>query len=153
MAEWVYVGQQTVQPGEFILFNEVNQPCMLGLILHLAGSGGFMLKGRAVKPQALRRCCPCLGGNNVVNYKVKFGANVAVPTGQTVGPITVAIVVGSATLLGTEMESAPTAVEEFNNVSRDSLVPIFQGCCQEIGVRNTSPIPILVENAIIDIEQ
>lgn len=153
MAEWVYVGRQTVQPGEFILFNEVNQPCTLGLILHQAGSGGFMLQGRAVKPQALRRRCPCCGENNVVNYKVKFGANVAVPTGETVGPITAAIVVGSATLLGTEMESTPAAVEEFNNVSRDSLVPIFQGCCMEIGVRNTSPIPILVENAIIDIDQ
>lgn len=113
MAEWVYVGQQTVQPGEFILFNEVNQPCNLGLILHLAGSGGFTLKGRAIKPQALCRRCPCLGGNDTVNYKVKFGANVAVPTGETVGPITVAIVVGSTTLLGTEMESTPTAVEEF----------------------------------------
>ena len=153
MAEWVYVGQQTVQPGEFILFNEVNQPCTLGLILHRAGSGGFMVKGTAVKPQALRRRCPCCGGNDTVNYKVKFGANVAVPTGETVGPITVAIVVGGATLLGTEMESTPTAVEEFNNISRDTLAPVFKGCCQEIGVRNTSPIPILVENAIIDIDQ
>ena len=75
MAEWVYVGQQTVQPGEFILFNEVNQPCTLGLILHRAGSGGFMVKGTAVKPQALRRCCPCCGGNDTVNYKVKVTIN------------------------------------------------------------------------------
>lgn len=153
MAEWVYVGRQIVQPGEFILFNETNIPCNLGLILHRAGSGGFLLKGKAVKQQALRRCCPCCGGNNTVNYKVKFGANVAVPEGETVGPITVAVVVGSATLLGTEMEVTPAAVEEFFNVSRDTAAPVFQGCCQEVGVRNTSAIPIAVENAIIDIEQ
>lgn len=153
MAEWVYVGRQIVQPGDFVLFNETSVPCNLGLILYRAGSGGFLLKGKAVKQQALQRRCPCCGGNNTVNYKVKFGANVAVPEGETVGPITVAVVVGSATLLGTEMEVTPAAVEEFFNVSRDTVAPIFQGCCQEVGVRNTSTIPIAVENAIIGIEQ
>lgn len=43
----------------------------------------------------------------------------------------------------------PAAVEEFFNVSVSKTIPIWNGCCQTVSVRNTSEIPILVQNANI----
>ena len=154
MAEWTSVAAQTVNPGESIVFTENPVPCNLGLILHRDDSGAFLAKGISAVNQILGRGCGCGCGNSkVVNYNVAFGANVAVPTGETVGPITVAIAVDGNTIAGTEMEVTPAAVEEFSNISRESSIPIWKGCCQTISVRNTSPIPILVENANIVIRQ
>ena len=152
MAEWTSVAAQTVNPGESIVFTENPVPCTLGLILHRDDSGAFLAKGISATSQILGRGCGC-GSNKVINYNVAFGANVAVPTGETVEPITVAIAVDGSTIAGTEMEVTPTVVEAFTNVSRESSVPIWKGCCQTISVRNTSPIPILVENANIVIRQ
>lgn len=151
MAEWTSVAAQTVNPGESIVFTENPSPCNAGLILHRDDSGAFLAKGISMKGSACG--CSCGLRNKVVEYKVAFGANVAVPTGETVGPITVAIAVDGSTIAGTEMEVTPTVVEAFSNISRESSIPIWKGCCQTISVRNTSPIPILVENANIAIWQ
>jgi hypothetical protein len=43
----------------------------------------------------------------------------------------------------------PAAVEEFFNVSRATTVPIWRNCCQTLTVRNTSNIPILMQQANI----
>lgn len=142
MAEWTSVTQQTVNPGESIVFTENPVPCNLGLILHRDDSGAFLMKG--VSSQTVSCCAR---RNSVVNYMADFGANIAVPTGQTVGPISVAFAVDGNTLAGTTMEATPAAVEEFFNVSRAANVPIWYGCCQTLSIRNTSEIPILVESA------
>ena len=86
-------------------------------------------------------------GQPSINYMVDFGANIAVPTGETVGPISVAYEIEGATLGGTTMTVTPAAVEEFFNVSRATNVPIWLGCCESFAVRNISSIPILVQNA------
>jgi hypothetical protein len=75
---------------------------------------------------------------------VSVGANIAVPEGQTVGEISIAIAVDGGTLSNTTMRVTPAAVEEFVNVSRTTNVSIFSGCCQTVTVKNTSTIPILV---------
>lgn len=141
MAEWTAVTVQTVNPGESIVFTENPVPCNLGLILHRDDSGAFLMKG--VSSQSY---CPCRR-NSVVNYMADFGANIAIPTGQTVGPISVALAVDGNTLGGTTMVVTPAAVEEFFNVSCAVNVPIWLGCCQTLSIRNTSEIPILVESA------
>ena len=150
MAEWTSVARQVVNPGEAIVFTENTIPCPYGLILHREDSGSFLVKGVAVKNQPRARCCLM---PQSVTYKVTFGANVAIPTGETVGPITVAIAIDGNSLLGTEMEISPAAVEEFSNISRCTPIGIWKGCCQSISVRNTSAVPIAVENANIGIEQ
>lgn len=157
MAEWTSVAQQTVNPGESIVFTENPVPCTLGLILHRDDSGAFLAKGISYEDQILgrgyNRGRNCGRASQVVNYDVAFGANIAIPTGETVQPISVAIAVDGATIAGTTMEETPAAAEEFANVSRVTNIPIWKGCCQTITVRNTSPIPILVENANIRIRQ
>ena len=150
MAEWTSVAVQTVNPGESIVFTENPVPCNLGLILHRDDSGAFLLKGIPTKAQA----CGCSSGRNrIVNYDVAFGANVAIPTGETVGPVTVAIAVDGNSIASSTMEVTPAAVEEYSNIARVTNIPIWKGCCQTVSVRNTSAIPILVESPTIRIAQ
>ena len=151
MAEWTSVAVQTVNPGESIVFTEHPVPCTRGLILRRDDSGAFLLKGDSDKPYYGCGCC-CQRAK-VVDYKANFGANIAIPTGETVGPITVAFAIDGNTLAGTEMEVTPAAVEQFFNVSRKTNVPIWKGCCQTLSIRNTSTIPILVESANLAISQ
>lgn len=136
MAEFSANAVQTVNPGEAIVFTDNPVPCTTGAVRHRDGTGAFLLSGRSN--------CPC---KRSVNYLVDFGANIAVPTGETVGAISVAIAIDGITVPGTEMEVTPAAVEEYFNVSRATNVGIWNGCCESVSIRNTSPIPILVENA------
>lgn len=151
MAEWTNVGVQTVNPGESIVFTENPVPCMKGYILHRNDSGAFLMKGIDTNPSSGCGCCCCRP--KVVNYDVDFGANIAVPTGETVGEISVAFALDGNTLAGTEMIVTPAAVEEYFNVSRDTNVSIWKGCCQTLSIRNTSTIPILVEYANVTFEK
>ena len=148
MAEWTGVAVQTVNPGEAIVFTENPVPCTKGLIQHRDDSGAFLLSGAANGCQPANQChCPCCNLNKSVQYVVDFGANIAIPTGETVGPISVAYAVDGNTLQGTTMIVTPATVEEYFNVSRATNVPIFRNCCQSFSIRNTSNIPILVQNA------
>ena len=148
MAEWTGVAVQTVNPGEAIVFTENPVPCTKGYIQHRDDSGSFLLSGATNGCQPTRQCsCPCCNVNKSVQYIVDFGANIAVPTGETVGSISVAYAVDGNTLQGTTMTVTPAAVEEFFNVSRATNVSIFKNCCQSFSIRNTSAIPILVQNA------
>lgn len=149
MAEWSSVARQIVNPGEAIVFTENPVPCTRGLVKHRDDSGTFNLNGNV--SSAVPHGCPCCRDNSV-QYDVFFGANIAVPEGETVGPISVAFEVGNGTLLGTTMISTPAAVEEFNNVARSTNVPVFKGCCQDFAIRNTSSIPIAVQYANVKIK-
>lgn len=151
MAEWTNVARQIVNPGEAIVFTENPVPCYRDLVKHRDDSGAFNLNGCVANNYNV---CPCCAAkNNSVQYLVDFGANIAVPEGETVGPISVAFEVGNGTLQGTTMIATPAAVEEFWNVSRASNVPVFKGCCQDFAIINTSAIPIAVTNANVIISR
>ena len=47
--------------------------------------------------------------------------------------------------------SNPTAVEEYFNVSSQHYVDTYCQCCVNVGVENTSDIPILVDNPNITV--
>lgn len=151
MAEWTSVAVQTVNPGESIVFTENPVPCTRGFILHRNDSGAFLMKGVDTNGYGGCNCCCCRPAT--VNYDVDFGANIAIPTGETVGEISVAFALDGSSLAGTEMVITPAAVEEFFNVSRSTNVSIWKGCCQTLSIRNTSTIPILVESANVNFEK
>lgn len=133
---------QTVNPGESVIFTNSPVPCSRGLVRHRDDTGNFLLKGNVRRSSCA--CCP-----STANYLVDFGANVAIPTGGTVGEIDVAITVDGGTIPTTEMSVTPAAVDEFFNVSDATIIPIWRGCCQTLTVRNISDQPILVRNANI----
>lgn len=86
-------------------------------------------------------------------YLVTFSGNIAVPTGETVGEVSLAITADGGVLSGSIMRATPAAVEEFFNVSTQHYVDV-PVCCGVVGVasvtiENVSDIPVLVDNANI----
>lgn len=143
MAEYSANAVQTVNPGESIVFTE-STPCNRGFVRHRDGTGSFLLSGWV--PNSCGCGCQC-NRNKAASYLVDFGANIAIPTGGTVGEISVAIAVDGATLPASTMIATPAAVEQYFNVSRAINAEIWRGCCETVTIRNTSDQPILVQNA------
>lgn len=139
MAEYSASAVQTVNPGEVVIFTASPSPCNRGLIRHRDDTGNFLLSGWT--PSRCGRYA------NSAEYLVDFGANIAIPTGGTIGEISVAITVDGATLPASQMIVTPAAVEQYFNVSRAINVDIWRGCCQTVSIRNTSEQPILVQDA------
>lgn len=149
MAEYSANAVQTVNPGESVIFTNVSTPCTRGIVRHRSDTGSFLVAGGQIP----RRNCGCPVYNAFNPVLVEFGANIAIPTGGTVGPISLALVVDGTTVPASTMIETPAAVEEFNNVSVAVSVPVWVGCCETITVRNTSDQPILVQNANIILER
>lgn len=143
MAEYSANAVQTVNPGESIIFTESPVPCRRGFVRHRDGTGSFLLSGWL--PSNYANGCPCR--NKTANYLVDFGANIAIPTGGTVGEISVAISIDGSTVPASIMIVTPAAVEEYFNISRAINVDIWRGCCETVSIRNTSDQPILVQNS------
>jgi len=106
---------------------------------HRAGSGLITLRGITNQCRA--------------RFRITFGANIAVPTGETVGPISLAIAIEGEPLQATIMIETPAAVEEFSNVSRTTFIDVPRGCCVSVSVRNVSDIPVNVQNANLIVER
>lgn len=133
---------QVVNPGESVVFTASPVPCNRGLVRHRNDSGNFLLRGNV-----RRNACGCCAES--AQYLVDFGANIAIPTGGTVGSISLALTLDGATIPTTQMTVTPAAVEEFWNVSDATILGVWRGCCQTLTVRNISDQPILVQNANI----
>lgn len=80
-------------------------------------------------------------------YSVHFSGNIAVPEGETVGPISVALAVDGETITASDAIVTPAAVDEYNNVSVSSLVRVYGCGGASVAVENTSDIPINVQDA------
>lgn len=142
MAEFQANAVQTVNPGETIVFTDTPVPCERGFVRHRDDSGTFLLSGYVPYSGGCKCCRP-----KSANYLVDFGANIAIPTGGTVGEISVAISIDGSTVPGSTMIVTPAAVEQYFNVSRAINVDVWRGCCESVAIRNTSDQPILVQNA------
>ena len=86
-------------------------------------------------------------------FRVSFGGNIAIPTGGTVDPISLAIAINGEPVATTTMISTPAAVEEYNNVFSAIFLDIPRGCCSQISVQNISDQDISVQNANLIIER
>lgn len=130
---------QTVNPNQAVLFTETAVPGNFSM-LHREGSGLVGLRGLT-------------NGQRRARFLVEFGANIAVPTGETVGAITLAISINGEPVLTSSMISTPSAVDAYNNVSASLYIDVPVGCCSQISVENISAIPINVQNANLIIER
>lgn len=86
-------------------------------------------------------------------FRVTFGGNVAIPTGGTVGPVTVAIGINGEPVQTSEMIVTPAAVNEYFNVYRSMFLDVPRGCCSQVSVENLTGGSILVQNANLTIER
>lgn len=92
---------------------------------------------------------------NPGRYLVTFSANIAVPTGETVGEVSLAMTADGGILGGSIMRATPAAVEEYFNVSTQHYVDVPK-CCGNVGtadvaIQNSGDIPVLVDNANITV--
>ena len=149
-AEYTAVERQIIQPNGFAIFTAAPVPCTKGFVVPRLGSGLFQLSGLGVP--RMGGCC-CNRKVMGVNYDVDFGANIAVPEGETVGEISVAITLGGTAIPSSIMTVTPAAVEQFFNVSRDITAQIVAGCCQTIAIQNLSTIPIAMIDASINFDR
>jgi hypothetical protein len=149
-AEYTAVERQIIQPNGFAIFTAAPVPCTKGYVVPRLGSGLFQLSGLGVP-----RTCGCGCNRRVlgVNYDVDFGANIAVPEGETVGEISVGIALGGTAIPSSIMTVTPAAVEQFFNISRDITAQIVAGCCQTVAIQNLSTIPIAMVDASINFDR
>lgn len=139
-AEYSNVPLQTVAVDDNILFNNGNRCCRKGFISHRDDSGIFFLKGAT-------NCCKAI-------YKVHFDGNIAIATGGTVEPISVAITINGEALGNATAIATPAAIGNFWNVAITTFVDVPCGCCVTVSVENASPTSAIeVENANIIFER
>ena len=135
MAEYTYNQAQTIAVNGPAIFND-SIPCTRGFIYHRNESGVFVLRGIVSNPTA------CLA-----RYRVTFNGNIAVPDGETVGPISMALSLGGEAIQTSNAIVTPTVTEAFFNITSTAFIDVPRGCCLSVGVENTSTIPITLENA------
>ena len=78
---------------------------------------------------------------------MSFGANITLPTGETPGPITLALSLNGEPLQNGEMTVVPAAVGALFNVSRIIEIDVPCNCCYTLSVRNIGTTPITVDGA------
>ena len=137
-AEYSAIPVQSIAVDENVLFSNGSRCCKKGFIQHRDDSGLFTLRGA-------RNC-------NAV-YRVSFGANIAIATGGTVEPISVALTINGETLVNALATVTPAAIGDFFNVSLETFIELPCGCCDTITVRNisdTTAIDVINANIVID---
>ena len=132
MAEYIANALQTVEVNQNVLFSDVTV-CGNCSIIHRAGSGLVGLRGITNQCRA--------------RYRVFFSGNIAIPTGGTVEPISLAIAIDGEPVASSLMIETPAAAEEFNNVASAVFLDVPRNCCVQVSVRNTSTQAIDVQNA------
>lgn len=130
---------QTVTAGSNVLLTDtvVNGNCS---IIHRNGSGLVTLRG-ITNNQCRAR------------FRVSFGGNIALPTGGTVGAISLAIAINGEAVATTTMISTPAAVEEYNNIFSAVFLDVPKGCCVQVSIKNTSTQVVSVQNANLIVER
>ena len=138
-SEYSAIAAQTVAVDENVLFNNGCRACRKGFIQHRDDSGIFFLKGASNGCRAV--------------YRVTFNGNIAIATGGTVEPISVALTINGEALGNATATVTPTVVEAFFNVSVTTFIEIPCGCCVTVSVKNvsdTTAIDVVNANIIFD---
>lgn len=139
-AEYSANANQVIPPGASFIFTETPSPCTRGFVKHRDGSGSFLLSGWTPK-----KACGCRSKS--AKYFVDFGANISIPEGGTVEPISVALAIDGSVVPASQMIVTPAAVNEYFNVSRAIGVDVWSGCCETVAIVNTSTQNIQAQNA------
>ena len=139
-SEYSAVAVQTVAVDENVLFNNGCRACRKGFIQHRDDSGIFFLKGAT--------------NNCRATYKVTFDGNIAIATGGTVEPISVALTINGEALGNSTATVTPAAIGDLFNVSVTTFIDIPCGCCVTVSVENVSDTTAIdVANANIVFER
>lgn len=139
MAEFSNSNTVIVAAGENLPLTETAAKAP-ACIMHREGSGLVTLRGLT-------------SGQCRARFKVSFGGNIAIPTGGTVGPISVALAVGGESLNSATAIVTPAAVDQYSNVFTSVFVEVPRGCCVTVALKNTSAQAIEIANANLIVER
>lgn len=139
MAEFSNSNTVIVAAGENLPLTEtaVKAPAC---IVHREGSGLVTLRGLT-------------SGQCRARFKVSFGGNIAIPTGGTVGPVSVALAVGGEALNSATAIVTPAAVENYFNVFVAAFIEVPRGCCLTVAVKNTGTQAVSIANSNLIVER
>ena len=133
MAEFAYAPIQVVEPNQNVILDTVI-PCNRGRVYHRNQSGIVILRGIVDCPTS------CFA-----RYQVTANANVALPEGATVGPISIALAIDGEPIQTSKAIVTPAATAEdpptannFFNVTSTAIITVPKGCCFSVAVENTS---------------
>lgn len=133
MAEFAYNPIQLVEPGQNVILDTVI-PCGKGYVYHRNQSGLVTLRGIVNNPSG------CFA-----RYQVSFNGNIALPSGATVGPISVALAIDGepiqtsrAIVTPAATAADPPTAANFFNVTSTAIITVPKGCCFTVAVENTS---------------
>lgn len=129
---------QTVPANQNVYFTDTIT-CGNCAITHRDDSGLVALRG--------------MTGQCRARFRVSFGANIAVPTDGTVGPISLAIAIDGEAVRATTMTVTPTVVDAFFNVFSSVFIDVPRGCCVTISVKNITDVDIDVQNANLIVDR
>ena len=141
MAEFTYNDVQTVSYGQIVALNTAIG-CNKGYVIHRNGSGIVTLRGIVNNP--------C---SNFARYRCQVNANIALPTGETVGEIGIALAINGEAVQTSLAVVTPAAVEQYGNVTSFAIIDVPKGCCENISIENASADSqdILVRNANFEV--
>lgn len=132
MAQYTNVFVQQIAANSNAVFSET-PVCGSNCIVHREGSGIITLRGITSQCRA--------------RYLVTFNGNIAIPTGGTVGPISIAIALEGEPLGSATATVTPAAVGDEFNVSMSAYVDVPKGCCVTVSVKNVNAQTIELQNA------
>ena len=138
MAEFTSTTIQTVAAGQNLPLTETAVKGT-NCINHRAGAGNVTLRGLTNQCKAL--------------FKVSFGGNIAIPTGGTVGAISVSLAVSGEALNSATAIVTPAAVDQYSNVFTAVFVEVPRGCCVTVALKNTSTQAISIANSNLIVER
>lgn len=140
MAEFTYNPIQEVAAGQNVILN-TTIGCNKGYVLHRNESGLVTLR------------TPSTGCNRFGRFQVTFNGNIAVPTGETVGPISLALAIDGEPVQTSNAIVTPTVVDAYFNVTSTAIIDVPAGCCILCAVENTSATPVNVQNANLTVSR
>lgn len=132
MAQYTNVFVQQIAANANAVFSET-PVAGSNCIVHREGSGIITLRGITSQCRA--------------RYLVTFNGNIAIPTGGTVGPISIAIALDGEPLGSATATVTPAAVGDEFNVSMSAYVDVPKGCCVTVSVKNVNAQTIELQNA------
>ena len=138
-AEYSAIPVQSIAVDENVIFANGSRACRKGYIQHTDTSGIFFLKGATNGCRAV--------------YRVTFNGNIAIATGGTVEPISIALTINGEELGNALATVTPAAIGDFFNVSVTTFIEIPCGCCVTVSVENvsdTTAIDVSNANIIFD---
>lgn len=129
---------QTVSANQNVYFTDT-VICGNATISHRDDSGLVTLRGLTDQCRA--------------RFRVSFGANIGLPAGGTVGPISLALAINGEPVHATTMTVTPAAVEQFFNIYASLYVDVPRGCCVTVSVQNITADDVDVQNANLIVDR